>query len=522
MKIRLFIIVCLLAFNTSGISQNLTEMDDLFFENLNLVYKDPEQTLRVAGFLLTNAETDLQKAQGNYLRYKAESLKGNHVASIEAIFKVRSVLNPQQPDYLQGLAAIAISELSRNAGMNDVSVQYLDEAKEIIAALRPSEKTNLTLVNFNFENAAAALYVSNDPEDALKLLLKNKIPVAESRELVPAYSIENNIRVASIYLIENDVKNARLYFNKALSELKTLDLMASSLEATVLAGLGKLSIKEGDFTEASTLLLQAKNISVVPPTQYVEVLGDLSEVYLKIDSLDASRSYNRERSLLNETVINSERNSRNTIISFIKKDREQMISSDLSIYYRVGFILLGVVILGIVIYYFYNRKLDREYKKFEKVIARIEKKEKLETLDVAQDSVPKESKGVVIPEETENAILERLNEFENSDKFTKAGISLQSVAKELNTNTKYISEIIHTHRGKNFNTYINELRVNYIINRMKDDKKYLSYKVSYLAEESGFSSHSAFTVVFKSITGITPNQFITFLKKDTKIPSQSF
>ena len=199
-----------------------------------------------------------------------------------------------------------------------------------------------------------------------------------------------------------------------------------------------------------------------------------------------------------------------------------MISSDLSIYYRVGFILLGVVILGIVIYYFYNRKLDREYKKYEKVIARIEKKEKRETLDVAQDSVPKESKGVVIPEETENAILERLNEFENSDKFTKAGISLQSVAKELNTNTKYISEIIHTHRGKNFNTYINELRVNYIINRMKDDKKYLSYKVSYLAEESGFSSHSAFTVVFKSITGITPNQFITFLKKDTKIPSQSF
>ena len=93
------------------------------------------------------------------------------------------------------------------------------------------------------------------------------------------------------------------------------------------------------------------------------------------------------------------------------------------------------------------------------------------------------------------------------------------MAKQLDTNTKYISEIIHTHKNKNFNTYINELRINHIIQLMKEDKKYLNYKVSYLAEESGFSSHSAFTVVFKSITGITPKQFISFLKKDDKVAS---
>ena len=51
---------------------------------------------------------------------------------------------------------------------------------------------------------------------------------------------------------------------------------------------------------------------------------------------------------------------------------------------------------------------------------------------------------------------------------------------------------------------------------MKTEKAYLTYKVSYLAESSGFSSHSAFTVVFKNITGFTPKQFITFLKKSKK------
>jgi AraC-like DNA-binding protein len=37
--------------------------------------------------------------------------------------------------------------------------------------------------------------------------------------------------------------------------------------------------------------------------------------------------------------------------------------------------------------------------------------------------------------------------------------------------------------------------------------------VSYLAEESGFSSHSSFATVFKSVTGISPTKFMDFLQK---------
>jgi len=41
--------------------------------------------------------------------------------------------------------------------------------------------------------------------------------------------------------------------------------------------------------------------------------------------------------------------------------------------------------------------------------------------------------------------------------------------------------------------------------------------VSYLADFSGFSSHSAFTTVFKSVTGMSPNTYIQQLNqtKDT-------
>jgi len=118
-----------------------------------------------------------------------------------------------------------------------------------------------------------------------------------------------------------------------------------------------------------------------------------------------------------------------------------------------------------------------------------------------------------IPEKTENIVLEKLKLFENSQEFINPGISLQTLAKKLGTNTKYLSEIINQHKEKNFATYINELRINYIIQKLKDDSAYKNYKIKYLAEESGFSSHSLFASVFKNMIGISPANYIQLLKE---------
>lgn len=92
-------------------------------------------------------------------------------------------------------------------------------------------------------------------------------------------------------------------------------------------------------------------------------------------------------------------------------------------------------------------------------------------------------------------------------------MSLAVLAGQLETNTKYLSEVINKYKEKNFNVYINELRVNYLVSLLKNDATYLNYKVSYLADVAGFSSHSSFTTVFKSITGMSPNTFIQQLIK---------
>ncbi|WP_449401179.1 helix-turn-helix domain-containing protein [Chryseobacterium wanjuense] len=92
-------------------------------------------------------------------------------------------------------------------------------------------------------------------------------------------------------------------------------------------------------------------------------------------------------------------------------------------------------------------------------------------------------------------------------------MSLSMLSAQMGVNTKYLSEVINNNKGKNFNGYINELRINHIAHLLKTDQTYLNYKVSYLAEYSGFSSHSAFTTIFKSVTGMSPNAYIQEISK---------
>lgn len=131
--------------------------------------------------------------------------------------------------------------------------------------------------------------------------------------------------------------------------------------------------------------------------------------------------------------------------------------------------------------------------------------------------VEKETKRAsLLSPEKEEELLQKLRDFEKSKLFLGKQISLPFLAAELDTNIKYLSEVIKKYKDKNFNAYINDLRIQYIVNLLKTDSSYLNYKVSYLAEITGFSSHSAFTSIFKSITGMSPNDFIQQISASKK------
>lgn len=123
------------------------------------------------------------------------------------------------------------------------------------------------------------------------------------------------------------------------------------------------------------------------------------------------------------------------------------------------------------------------------------------------------SKKDYIPRDKEFEILDKIEEFEKTTLFLKNGFSLNELSMQVGVNHRYLSYVINTHKNRSFNAYINELRIKHIVDCLQNDPKYLQYKISYLAEQSGFSSHNRFTISFKKVTGHSPSAYISYVKR---------
>jgi|SRR5690554_1179809 len=130
----------------------------------------------------------------------------------------------------------------------------------------------------------------------------------------------------------------------------------------------------------------------------------------------------------------------------------------------------------------------------------------------SKDENKNKSNDLILSQKTENEILLKLAEFEASHDFLDKDMSLSVLIGRLNTNNKYFRQILKKHKKKDYNAYINELRINYIANKLETDPEYLNYKISYLADESGFSSHSKFSADFKRVVKSSPSEFIEKIK----------
>ena len=109
-------------------------------------------------------------------------------------------------------------------------------------------------------------------------------------------------------------------------------------------------------------------------------------------------------------------------------------------------------------------------------------------------------------------ILMQLEIFENENKFLDPQVSQKMLSEDLGTNSTYFSKIINTYKGKNFALYISDLRLDYIIDHLKNDVKYINKDVKELAMIAGFSSTENFSDNFRRKFDLKPSVFIKMMK----------
>ncbi|MBW1297246.1 helix-turn-helix domain-containing protein, partial [Aquimarina litoralis] len=169
-------------------------------------------------------------------------------------------------------------------------------------------------------------------------------------------------------------------------------------------------------------------------------------------------------------------------------------------------ILFGCLVIFVIsLLYIYS------YKKKQRKLKAILSSHKNEIKVLEENQIAEKNKAVSsleLSQELKEEILEKLNAFEINLEYLKNNLTLVKVSKKLKTNSTYLSKVINLEKQKNFTTYINDLRIDYCIEQIKSDKKFIRYSIKSMAREVGFNNIQSFAKAFSKKTGVNPAEFV--------------
>ena len=169
-------------------------------------------------------------------------------------------------------------------------------------------------------------------------------------------------------------------------------------------------------------------------------------------------------------------------------------------------IVFSVLCVGLFLFLYWKQKKQSKILqiKFEKLMQdKVE--QPLISNEIKRDEV--ETK-IAISETIITDLLSKLEQFENNKDYLQQDITIDYLVNLFDSNSNYVSKIINHFKQKSFSQYINDLRIDYVIEQLKTEKTWRKYTIQALATEVGFSSADSFSKAFYKRTKIKPSYFI--------------
>ncbi len=311
---------------------------------------------------------------------------------------------------------------------------------------------------------------------------------------------------------KGDYKNAISNFNNALPEFKKINDFTWMSVSYFYIGKSYQKIHNDDlaipyfvkvdsiFQTQTFILPEVRKNYEILINHYHKIKNPKEELYYTKQLLKADSTLNKDFKYLSSKIYKEY--DAKTLLEMQKYlENKNFIRSTL-------LIVAAILIMSLLIILIYHRrkekKIQQNYKELEKWII---KQEDLLLNTPVSSNIIQENKSEILNTIIED-ILKKLEKFEKRKGFRKKGLTQSELAKKFETNTSYLSQIINVYKHKNFNAYLNELRINYITQELYHNPKYLDYTIEGLSEDCGFSSRQNFSELFKEINGIRAADFI--------------
>lgn len=231
-----------------------------------------------------------------------------------------------------------------------------------------------------------------------------------------------------------------------------------------------------------------------------EQLNSIKKLILIDSLLDKNFKYTNNKIIKDFDVPKLKNEKKNLELIIVDNARKNKV-------YLFVFIVVLLLILYLTLKFYYTQ---RSYKKrFDEIII-----EATHNNNVTDKNKTKLAPINKIPDHVISEIISKLSSFEENHKYLNNNLSLNRLSKQLDTNSTYLSKIINSHKGQSFSSYINGLRINYIINELKRNSTLRNYTIMAIAEEAGYNNAESFSKAFFKEKGIYPSYFIKQLKKN--------
>ncbi|WP_162200456.1 helix-turn-helix domain-containing protein, partial [Kordia jejudonensis] len=496
--------------------------------------------------------TDLFNANKRY--GIIENNKGNHEKAFEYIDISKKIAREDLKDKnLETLSIFLKGKFFYDYGKYEES---FDNYKEAYNFYKDNNK-RMALLTSN--NIALIENILDDQKAALKILLENYQNIIEaSKTNKNAYHdidhINTLLAISDTYIKygnnNTDLKNslldsAEIYNNIGLEKIQKSN--DESGHIYFLAEKGIIDYARGNYLEAISQLNHVKNKAIKENnnTLFQSIYYYLAASYKELNDRENAITYFRKTDsvskknatnyiLLNKTYYNlidlynkkgnkkdalkywesyQENNRINEHISNVVKtsikdhnieNLEEEIKKLLltkeekETNYSIALIVIVILIFLLLIYIVYSKKKTRLNQiKFDTLLRELETKK-----NAVQVKREKKISTLTIDEEKVQKILTELTKFEQKKQFLDVNCDLAFVAKKTKTNKAYLSKVIHAEKQQKFIQYITNLRINYALEKLKEDKLFRSYDIKSIASELGFKSPDSFSRAFKNKTGI--------------------
>ena len=333
------------------------------------------------------------------------------------------------------------------------------------------------------------------------------------------FTTDNEQMLGSNYYNLKNINASLYHYKKALNLVK--DFPENETTSYIYIGLANVYLEKKNLSKAKQYLDLAKKVSEKTENleQKKEIYTTEKQYYLQTENIEKLKVTDQRKDTLEKKIESKTRQFIDE--SYTKLDKKIIKTERKSIQKNYLIFITGLLLILILALYIRSKIQQRKnIEKFKQILRKSNIKNSTdspiasEKIDISVHQAGNNEAVVLMSSETEEKLLAKLNKFEKTNLFNNKNISLPFLAGRFETNTKYLSYVINTHKEKDFNNYINELRINYIIEKLKNDPQYRNFKLASLADEVGFSSHSKFSKIFKKVTSLSPSLFIKYLQEE--------